>query len=101
MALVFHVGQPDDLPPIPKSFPRCSAWSGDATTIKSTSPPSNTRIYDQMPNSVSPLYWTVPLATIIGLAVGVFIGGSCVVTRMKNNRSTNRDPTLFYGATDY
>jgi len=48
MGLIFRIGQPEDLPPVPKNFPTCGNWLGDedddnelqhSVTTTTTAPP--------------------------------------------------------------
>merc|ERR1712071_586613 len=41
MGLIFRIGEPEDLPPIPKNFPTCGDWFGDETQLEDSTQSTN------------------------------------------------------------
>ena len=56
MGLIFQIGEPEDLPPVPKNFPTCGNWFGDedndddnelqhSVTTSTSKPPGTTLLF--------------------------------------------------------
>ncbi len=74
MALLFHVGEPSDLPPIPPAFPTCGVWPPAAEETDSSEPPDkNCPSPSINPTDPVHLLWIIPTTLVLGIFIGVVI----------------------------
>ena len=79
MALLFHVGEQSDLPPIPPAFPKCGVWPPNTPVLTETmeeeeaEPPLPDNCPRISPPDLIHLVWIIPITLVIGLVIGVVI----------------------------
>ncbi|XP_071793343.1 uncharacterized protein [Asterias amurensis] len=101
MALLFHVGEQRDLPPIPPAFPKCGVWPPNTPVLTETMEeeeaepplPDNSPSVGLFSLDLIHLVWIIPITLVIGLVIGVVIMKFLCVNGSRQAGSVSADPT--------